>query len=330
MNSIPKISIIVPIHNAGEHLRKCLDTLLNQTLLEIEIILVLDRPTDGSDSIAKEYAAKDERIIIIENEENLHVGYARNRGIAVAKGEFISFSDHDDYRDLTMYEKLYENALQNQSEIVLSLPAYVENEKTTVYEFDVDEKTDLKQQILRDLISFGGENPNGAVFILVTNNIYKREFLQSHDIQFVNSAKITPEDVLFQTECIQKSDKISIVNWPLYFHVFHNKNEGRTYSYIGYERRGAGIYHLYDFLKKEEIFKTYKSEFYQAVVKQFTYSLSGALMPNFNILNFIKAAKYLRKFPFTKDAFQSYSMPLNKKGLRNRIFRKMIVSIMKF
>ena len=77
----PKVSIIVPIYNAGKFLEKCLDTLVNQTLKDIEIILVLDCPTDGSDRIAREYAEKDPRIRLIVNEQNLNIGLSRNEGL---------------------------------------------------------------------------------------------------------------------------------------------------------------------------------------------------------------------------------------------------------
>ena len=93
----PKVSIIVPIYNAGKFLEKCLDTLVNQTLKDIEIILVLDCPTDGSDRIAREYAEKDPRIRLIVNEQNLNIGLSRNEGLKIARGEYIGFSDHDDY-----------------------------------------------------------------------------------------------------------------------------------------------------------------------------------------------------------------------------------------
>ena len=88
----PKVSIIVPIYNAGKFLEKCLDTLVNQTLKDIEIILVLDCPTDGSDRIAREYAEKDPRIRLIVNEQNLNIGLSRNEGLKIARGEYIGFS----------------------------------------------------------------------------------------------------------------------------------------------------------------------------------------------------------------------------------------------
>lgn len=82
----PKVSIIVPIYNAGKFLEKCLDTLIYQTLKDIEIILVLDCPTDGSDRIAREYAEKDPRIKLIFNKHNLNTGLSRNEGLKIAQG----------------------------------------------------------------------------------------------------------------------------------------------------------------------------------------------------------------------------------------------------
>ena len=116
----PKVSIIVPIYNAGKFLEKCLDTLVNQTLKDIEIILVLDCPTDGSDRIAREYAEKDPRIRLIVNEQNLNIGLSRNEGLKIARGEYIGFSDHDDWRELDMYEKLYQKAREDQADIAIS------------------------------------------------------------------------------------------------------------------------------------------------------------------------------------------------------------------
>ena len=77
---IPKVSIIVPIYNAGGFLSRCLDSLINQTLREIEIILVLDVPTDGSDKVAEMYAEQESRIKLVYNKSNLHIGFSRNEG----------------------------------------------------------------------------------------------------------------------------------------------------------------------------------------------------------------------------------------------------------
>lgn len=114
-----KISIIVPIYNVEKYLRKCLDSLVNQTLKAIEIILVNDASPDRCDVIMEEYRSRYPEIIkCIYLTTNLRQGGARNKGLDVARGEYITFVDSDDYIDLTLCEKLYQKALLTGSDIV--------------------------------------------------------------------------------------------------------------------------------------------------------------------------------------------------------------------
>lgn len=115
-NRIPNVSIIVPIYNVQDFLACCLDSLINQSLKDIEIICINDGSTDSSLEILQEYASKDNRIIII-NQENMGQSVARNVGIETAKGEYIGFVDSDDWIDLDFYEKLYQAAKTNNSDI---------------------------------------------------------------------------------------------------------------------------------------------------------------------------------------------------------------------
>lgn len=101
---MPKISVIVPVYNAGIYLEECLKSILQQTFQDIEVILILDCPTDGSDKVCQSFAEKDSRIKIIYNKHNLHIGLSRDRGLDIAQGEYIAFSDDDDTRELDMYE----------------------------------------------------------------------------------------------------------------------------------------------------------------------------------------------------------------------------------
>ena len=110
----PKISIIIPIYNTAKYLPKCLDSIINQTYQNIEIILVNDGSTDNSSKIIQEYAKKDQRIIII-NQKNSGQSAARNTGLKQASGEFISFIDSDDTVDKTFIEELLSPYLQTHN-----------------------------------------------------------------------------------------------------------------------------------------------------------------------------------------------------------------------
>ena len=111
-----KISIIIPVYNAEKYLRKCLDSVINQTLKEIEIICINDGSTDLSLSILKKYATCDNRIKII-NQENQGVAIARNNGLKYATGEYIGYVDSDDYVSSIFFELLYNNAKKYNADI---------------------------------------------------------------------------------------------------------------------------------------------------------------------------------------------------------------------
>ena len=102
-----KISIIVPVYNVEKYLERCINSLVHQTMKEIQIILVDDGSTDKSPSICDDYAKKDKRILVI-HKENEGQGIARNYGLARASGEYVCFLDSDDYYELDTCEKLYE------------------------------------------------------------------------------------------------------------------------------------------------------------------------------------------------------------------------------
>ena len=116
MNS-PKVSIIVPIYNVEKYLATCIKSLQNQSLKDLEIILVDDESPDNCPKLCNEYAKTDSRIKVI-HKKNEGLGFARNSGLNIAEGEFVSFLDSDDYIDLNAYEELYELAKSNNLDAI--------------------------------------------------------------------------------------------------------------------------------------------------------------------------------------------------------------------
>ena len=113
-----KVSIVIPVYNVQKYLHECLDSLINQTLKDIEIICINDGSTDNSLNILKEYALKDSRIKVIDK-ENEGQGIARNLGIELAQGEFIGFVDPDDWLEPEMLEMMYNQAKVLFSQVVI-------------------------------------------------------------------------------------------------------------------------------------------------------------------------------------------------------------------
>ena len=115
-----KVSVIVPIYNVENYLKKCLDSIINQTLKDIEIICINDCSTDSSKDIVLEYIQKDKRIKLINHEENQGLGFARNTGFDNSSAEYISFIDSDDFISNDYIEHLYDTAVKYNADIVFT------------------------------------------------------------------------------------------------------------------------------------------------------------------------------------------------------------------
>ena len=114
----PLVSVLIPVYNVEKYLSRCLDSLINQTLTDIEIICVNDGSTDGSLKILKQYQEKDNRIVIVDK-KNGGLPSARNAGLDRARGQYVGFVDSDDYVEPSMFETLYKTAKKKNSEVVI-------------------------------------------------------------------------------------------------------------------------------------------------------------------------------------------------------------------
>ncbi len=227
----PKVSIVLPVYNAGHYLHKCLQSLIGQSLKEIEIIVVLDCPTDGSDRTAKEYALQDRRIRIIENEKNLRVGLSRNKGIEAATGEYIGFCDHDDYVTPDMFERMYLTAKEHEADIVVCDVDYINlsNGHIRSLHLPCDSGKALKEKLHHAVLSvsplFGST---------VWNVLLKKELLNQHDLRFGDNTIITSDDSLFLSKVFFFTDKVfhcDTQECPYKHHVGLSST-GLTYSWL--------------------------------------------------------------------------------------------------
>jgi len=123
-----KVSVIIPVYNAASFLRQCINSIIHQTLSDIEIIMVNDGSTDGSNTILKEYALQDNRITIL-NQENKGAGAARNAGLRAATGKYLSFLDADDFFEPEMLEKLYNRCEETDADIAICKANAYDNQK---------------------------------------------------------------------------------------------------------------------------------------------------------------------------------------------------------
>lgn len=187
-----KVSVIIPVYNNEQYLKECLDSIVNQTLSDIEIICVNDGSEDNSLQIIEEYKQKDNRIILI-NQDNMGQSSARNNGLKIATGEYIGFVDSDDYIDKDYYEKLYNSAKQNNSDMaVAGLVRFKGMHRKYMLNFD---KEHIANNINKKMQLCKIPRQNYTV-----NKIYKRDALLNHDLFFKEG--VYYEDVRFTIRAI--------------------------------------------------------------------------------------------------------------------------------
>jgi len=202
----PKVSIIVAVYNVEDYLPQCLDSLLKQTLKDIEIICVNDASTDNSLKILRQYADMDNRIRIISHSENKGLGASRNTGIDAARTDYIGFIDSDDYVDEEMFYVLYNEITKINVDL-----AWCDFTR-----FIVEDGIDKTSNLPRGLFTILEVLTNTKFYpsiLSVCNKLYRKELLV--DIKFPNGYS---EDQKFNAEYFLKTEKISVIDKVCYFY----------------------------------------------------------------------------------------------------------------
>lgn len=209
--SEPKVSVIIPTYNNEKYISKCLFSLINQTLSDIEIIVVNDGSKDDTEKILSLFAEKDKRIKVI-NQDNQMQGAARNNGLKIACGEYIGFVDSDDWVDLDYYEKLYNAAKKYDSDLALATNIRTENGKNKKRISIVEEKyyTDLQAKV--DITRLWKDG-------CPTNKIYRKTFLDKFEIRYPEG--VYCEDKIFTTKSVFFANGIVTVP-EIYYYYYRN------------------------------------------------------------------------------------------------------------
>lgn len=225
----PLVSVIVPVYNAASYLDGTINSILNQTLRDIEIIIVDDGSTDNSRDIILKYGEKDDRIKIIY-QENLGVSGARNNGINMATGEYIGFVDSDDKIEKNMYEKLYTTARKNNSDVVFcGMTIQTNYTKFTLQpckkEIVVMDKVNIENEVYKSYIY-----SNKLCLAECCNKLYKLEVINKMNIKFDEKLK-HGEDYLFNLEYMTHIQSAIFIPDNLYIYNRSNINSV-TKNYI--------------------------------------------------------------------------------------------------
>ncbi|WP_050739527.1 glycosyltransferase [Acetobacterium bakii] len=206
------VSIIVPIFNVENHLNKCLDSILNQTYKNIEIILINDGSTDGSGEICDIYSKRHNNIVVV-HKENEGVSVARNKGIQIAKGKFIQFVDSDDFLEKNMTDTLMKEVKIDATLPICNIEIYYKDKRLRHDLIPVKKKVSCSiQQYLTNFIVKYKTNP----FIgSPCNKIFIKDIIINNKIMFQEDRSFA-EDFLFNIEYLYYIEKVTIINESLY------------------------------------------------------------------------------------------------------------------
>ena len=289
-----KLSIIVPVYNTSKYLKKCLDSLVNQTLEEIEVIVVNDGSTDNSVDIIKSYEKKYKNKMVFLDKKNGGQGSARNLGIKYAKGEYIGFVDSDDFVDLKMYEEMYEVAKSNKSDIVIC-------NTTDFYEKDNSEEVTS--------LAFNNNVNNKEAIIkcvpCILNKIYKKDLLVKSEFKFNES--IWYEDLSYSIIMLMNAKKINYIEDPFYYYLHRNTSTMNNNN----AQKNLNIIKAYDelvkYAKENNLYKKFKDELDYILLKEVYISTINRVIRTSN-----KRSEKLKIIKEIRSYYNSYSIGKTK------------------
>lgn len=255
-----KVSIIVPVYNTEKYLRECLNSLINQTLQDIEIICIDDGSTDNSLNILNEYAQKDKRIKVL-TQNNQKQGAARNRGLAIAKGEYIQFVDSDDYIVLNACEDLYKKCTEYNLEMLIFGGVNFNNKTkklipSPAYQFSyVPQNYKNKLLNFKDCSNFVVNMPTGACF-----TIYKKQYIDNLNIVFAES--IYFEDNVFFVKAITNVNRLFLYDQVYYYRRIHDLSTTQNWN-VHFTDYIKAVRTVLSYLKEAKV----EDNIYQAYMK---------------------------------------------------------------
>lgn len=293
---MPKVSVIIPVYNVEQYVEKSIESVLNQSMKDIEIILVDDGSTDRSGEICDRYEKKDERIVVI-HKKNGGLSSARNVGVKAAEGDYIGFIDSDDFVEPLMYETLYRMAERDSADVAIC-GVYDVYKNGKVAQCDSREKFVCNQEEMFGHILLG-EKISGTV----CNKLIRKEIAKI--LEFPIGRLF--EDVFYSALLVQKIKKASVTTEPMY-HYVHRSDSITT---CGYRKKDM------DVIEAFEIDKQLVASHFPKLINKAEFALNSAYL---RVLDKMLLTKGYRKFPEYKMVKQ-YLKEHSKEIVSSQYFR---------
>lgn len=276
----PKISIIVPVYNVERYLERCINSLVGQTLEEIEILLVDDGSTDRSPELCEKAAAADKRIKVLRK-KNEGAGLARNAALKVATGEYIGFVDSDDYVAPDMFESLLKKAEQYGSDLVLSGVLFVDgnmfseagdSERRDFFDGDTQfETTEALRELRMGIVGAAPGDPADSKYgMSIWKNLFRRDVILENNIEFQSEREMLSEDALFMVDYIGCIKKATGIREAYYYYCRNGSSISKSYKKDRFEKSLVFMREVENRFSKDmepEMFRMYTDRFWQAMCR---------------------------------------------------------------
>lgn len=272
-----KVSVVVPIYNVEKYISQMIESLLQQTLNEIEIILVDDGSPDKSGEICDQYAKNDKRIKVI-HKKNGGVSAARNDGLAIATGEYIIFCDSDDWLPLEALQKLYDAGKETDADVVIGdVYMFEKNKPRLVHVFGKPFVTEDRNFIMRIIQadfyrSYCPLPPKGGPVFgygAPWNKIVKTELLKNNKIQFDTRLKGVYDDIIYVAYVLANAKKIAYISTPVYYWRILSTSITHTYKSNAFDINNAIFNSWKEFISRYDSQGMFIKPFYASIIRRF-------------------------------------------------------------
>lgn len=321
-----KVSVIVPVYNVERYIRRCIDSLLAQTLKEIEIILVDDESPDGCPEICDEYAKKDQRVKVV-HKKNEGLGYARNTGLELASGEYVTFCDSDDWLESEAYEYTYRKIKEKNLDICWFQPRRVSIDGRVKLEARVNEEYFVGSEDMawfrKEIIGKNPEDSNSKERGFSScMALFRRSIYMVSGVRYPSERDVASEDFVFLLYFMKYVESVGILPNVFYNYLINPCSISTNYSEAKHDRLIKMLHRLTEFCQDNYNWKDIKNNYYSQVLRIFKVILKYTAYSNMPFLRKVELLSNETKNPILQPLFED---PVhNKYGMSDTLYIKMM------